>query len=270
MLKTKKMRKTFTLIELLVVIAIIAILAAMLLPALQQARGRAMSTKCVGNLKQMAQMAQTYVDDHAGIWGSPNSLHGANTWLAHCIKGKYLPGVYNDYKDYKGMNKFTVCPTARVSENGATYTKSYPYVYGSIYNNNSNDKRYGIYMKDPSYNQGWRNYSSTWTLLGDISPSQRVWFTDSISEVGWWGTRLAGGYGSTSTSGGGYAYPYPCHNDRINITTVGGNVVSSAQEGLTGFFKAQSTSVLHRSCQMSCYMVPGDGADKYSILPGAI
>ncbi len=89
----KRNRNVFTLIELLVVIAIIAILAAMLLPALNQARDKARSSSCKNNLKQLGAAFHFYAADNGDMAVLETSYSGSTTvgyWNSLFVVGKYL------------------------------------------------------------------------------------------------------------------------------------------------------------------------------------
>ena len=83
--------RIFTLIELLVVIAIIAILAAMLLPALANARDRAKEVQCMANLKNIGTITVLFTDGNNGRLPVCTGSNWWFNWAFHYIHAGLAP-----------------------------------------------------------------------------------------------------------------------------------------------------------------------------------
>src|SRR5262245_48637240 len=108
----------FTLIELLVVVAVIAVLVAMLLPALQNAKGKAHQAACMNNLRQIHVAFANYAIDWNDYIPSVNTLawpgQYSGNWCQQLGRAGYLgsPELHNTSFGPSPVDRYKVfrCP----------------------------------------------------------------------------------------------------------------------------------------------------------------
>jgi prepilin-type processing-associated H-X9-DG protein/prepilin-type N-terminal cleavage/methylation domain-containing protein len=154
----------FTLIELLFVIAIIGILAALLLTAISQTKGRAQRIQCVGNLHQLGVGLQNFLASNHGYPLSRGKDHSnsdyAGSWIYQLELGGL--GISQPTKNFFETGIW-LCPTAQWRKKlGFT-----PVYYG--YND------FGIVIEGPRKN--------AFGLLGHYDDSSETFNPITESEV---------------------------------------------------------------------------------------
>ena len=222
----------FTLIELLVVIAIIAILAAMLLPALNQAREAAKKVDCINNLGQIGKGIVLYCDDFKGF-----------------LQLRRAPGngEENNLPQFLGGKEAAAALGSAVNCRYVTNTKLF--FCTKVRNHDPNDTKYNSYAFLHPATGNWNDVVASNFIVGKIgggwgggvlfldkvpSPSQFILGACSRrtgnTDNGYWGFR-PGQYFLEGT--GGIALN---HTNMANTLMADGHVTSQGAEDLRNGF----------------------------------
>jgi prepilin-type N-terminal cleavage/methylation domain-containing protein len=196
----------FTLIELLVVIAIIAILAAMLLPALANAKERAKRIQCLSSMRQLYQASVMYAGDNADklpTWDgyANDTSHHENVigglWYTRYIysgpsnlkvpqdvgQGITLGGTYNNFgylyaAKFLGDGHVMFCPSFPQDSALSEYNYSTP----SFLSTAADGECRSSYMFNPWVNPVSQPYGNLRLILKGAHMSQRrIFIMDYVS-----------------------------------------------------------------------------------------